>query len=86
MLQRRMLVNLELNISDPSYRWFLLWMSAQQKAAQGTPRALRWARVHELSVETRETDGRSFDLTAGQGTHFFKYRGAWIRVRSVSLG
>ncbi|KLO11868.1 hypothetical protein SCHPADRAFT_915854 [Schizopora paradoxa] len=44
-------------------------------------------RSHQLSVETRvqqHTNGSAsigFDLVAGPGTHWFRYRGAWMQVR-----
>lgn len=48
-------------------------------------------RSHQLSVETRvqqHTNGSAsvgFDLVAGPGTHWFRYRGAWMQVRTRHL-
>jgi len=47
-------------------------------------------RSHQLSVETRVQQHKNgsasvgFDLVAGPGTHWFRYRGAWMQVRDVS--
>lgn len=86
-LRRRMLVSLEINNKDRSYEWFLAWMSHQNQHAQQNVR-VPWVRSHQLSVETiveqRENGSSSavFNLVAGPGTHYFKYRGAWMQVRS----
>jgi chaperone BCS1 len=85
-LRRRMLVTLEINNKDPTYDWFLKWMvKHQRQQAQGNASA-RWMRSHQLSVETsveRLPNGAStssFNLVAGLGTHYFRYKGAWIQV------
>jgi chaperone BCS1 len=85
-LRRRMLVELELNVKDPSYLWFLHWLTHQ---TGGTPaRGLR--RSHQLSVqtavETRKNGSQAvaFRLMAGPGVHWMKYRGAWMQVRARS--
>lgn len=87
-LRRRMLVTLEINNKDRSYEWFLAWMAQNQaQAAAATARGKSlWSRSHQLSVETafeQRTNGSSdvmFKLVAGPGTHYFKYRGAWMQV------
>ncbi|KAJ7724465.1 BCS1 N terminal-domain-containing protein [Mycena maculata] len=86
MLRRRMLVSLEINNRDRAYDWFLGWMA--HRASSGTAsRAAPWIRSHELSVETmieRRANGSSsvfFQLVAGPGTHWFKYKGAWMQVK-----
>lgn len=84
-LRRRMLVTLEINNKDPTYEWFLQWMAHHQHSAP--PGILtRWMRSHQLSVETaveRRQNGSSsasFNLVAGVGIHYLKFRGAWIQV------
>lgn len=83
-LQRRLLVTLELKNTDPSYNWYLAWMANQQSRAASTTQTIKWARSHQLSVQTVGADAKSgpvyFNLVAGQGNHYFKYRGAWIQV------
>jgi len=95
LAQRRLLVSLEISSKDPSYLWFLQWMSSQaakQAALAQTPvrgiEALA-ARVksHELAVETKyeqRADGSStaaFSLVPGPGTHYFRYHQAWFQVK-----
>ncbi|EKM82539.1 hypothetical protein AGABI1DRAFT_34350 [Agaricus bisporus var. burnettii JB137-S8] len=84
-LQRRLSVSLEISNKDRSYDWFLAWMLHQNQ--QLTPRAFQFFRSHELSVETtvkQRKNGSSsalFNLVAGPGTHWFQYRGAWMKVK-----
>ncbi|KAF7792973.1 hypothetical protein EIP86_004078 [Pleurotus ostreatoroseus] len=84
-LRRRMLVSLEINNKDPSYDWFLAWMSQQQIAKTGLLRS--WTRAHQLSVQTKyeqHKNGSSsvfFNLVAGPGNHLVRYRGAWLQVK-----
>lgn len=79
-----MLVSLEINNKDPSYDWFLAWMSQQQATNKGFLKA--WTRSHQLSVQTKyeqHKNGSSsvfFKLVAGPGSHLVRYRGAWIQV------
>lgn len=86
-LQRRLSVSLEISNKDRSYDWFLAWMLYQNQ--QLTPRAFQFFRSHELSVETtvkQRKNGSSsalFNLVAGPGTHWFQYRGAWMKVKSI---
>ena len=50
-------------------------------------RSAPWTRSHQLSVETtfeQRKNGSSsvmFNLVAGPGTHWFRYRGAWMQVK-----
>ncbi|KAJ7063472.1 BCS1 N terminal-domain-containing protein [Mycena amicta] len=85
-LRRRMLVSLEIDNRDRAYEWFLAWMAHRTNSAAAS-RAARWLRSHELSVATmieRRPNGSSsvfFQLVAGPGTHWFKYKGAWMQVK-----
>lgn len=90
-LRRRMLVTLEINNKDRSYDWFLAWMAHNQNTTANIhTRAPSWIRSHQLSVETtyeQRNNGSSsvlFKLVAGPGTHWFKYRGAWMQVRTTN--
>ncbi|KAJ7172273.1 P-loop containing nucleoside triphosphate hydrolase protein [Mycena filopes] len=79
VLRRRMLVSLEIDNRDRAYDWFLAAASSASRSAAP------WIRSHELSVETmieRRPNGSSsvfFQLVAGPGTHWFKYKGAGCR-------
>jgi len=98
LAQRRLLVSLEISSKDPSYLWFLQWMSAQSaRQAALASQPLRGfeglasrVRSHELAVETKyeqRKDGSStaeFSLVPGPGTHYFRYKKAWFQVRSSS--
>lgn len=77
--QRRLLVALEIPSKDRSYEWVLNWMAYQGQS--------QWAkRMHQLSVETtleQRRDGgvnAAFTLVAGPGTHWVRWRGAWLQV------
>jgi mitochondrial chaperone BCS1 len=80
-----MLVSLEIPSKDRSYEWFLSWM-AYQTSARAAVEQSRWARMHQLSVETyTETRPNGsvnafFTLVAGPGTHWFQYNGVWMQV------
>ncbi|KAF8512890.1 BCS1 N terminal-domain-containing protein [Gautieria morchelliformis] len=82
-VRRRMLVTLEIANRDKAFEWFLAW---QAQANQSSP-AFRFVRSHELSLETtyqQHSNGSSeavFSLVAGPGTHWFRYRGAWMQVK-----
>lgn len=96
--QRRLLVSLEISSKDPSYLWFLQWMSqqaARQAAIASEPlRGMEGLasriRSHELAVETKyeqRQDGSSsaeFSLVPGPGTHYFRYNGAWFQVSRLA--
>ncbi|BGP48759.1 Complex III assembly protein translocase and chaperone [Rhodotorula kratochvilovae] len=95
LAQRRLLVSLEISSKDPSYLWFLQWMSAQsaRQAAianqplRGFEGLASRIRSHELAVETKyeqRKDGSSsaeFSLVPGPGTHYFRYHNAWFQVK-----
>ncbi|GAA5893363.1 hypothetical protein JCM6882_008014 [Rhodosporidiobolus microsporus] len=95
LAQRRLLVSLEISSKDPSYLWFLQWMSQQSaRQAQLAAKPLRGfeglasrIRSHELAVETKyeqRKDGSSsaeFSLVPGPGTHYFRYKSAWFQVK-----
>ncbi|KAF8798167.1 hypothetical protein BYT27DRAFT_7218882 [Phlegmacium glaucopus] len=86
-LRRRMLVTLEINNKDKSYEWFLAWMASQAVLQKQKSRFAPWARSHQLSVETvveQRKNGSStalFKFVAGPGTHYFKYKDAWLQVK-----
>jgi chaperone BCS1 len=87
-----MLVSLEINNKDRAYEWFLAWMAHQAAAkTAGSLGSTPWIRSHQLSVETmieQRKNGSSsalFKLVAGPGTHWFKYRGAWMQVHVFPL-
>ena len=90
-IRRRMLVSLEINNKDPSYDWFLAWMSRQAQEPQPRGIARYWTRSHQLSVQTlheQHKNGSSsvlFKLVAGPGTHLLRYQRAWIQVRLLLL-
>lgn len=85
LLQRRLLVSLEIPSNDRSYPWFLHWLSAQQTAS-GARAGGGGRSSHQLAVETnlvRQASGAiraQFSLVPGQGKHYFRYQGAWVRV------
>ena len=84
-----MLVTLEINNKDKSYEWFLAWMASQTALNNQKSRFAPWARSHQLSVETvveQRKNGSSsalFKFVAGPGTHYFKYKNAWLQVSYI---
>jgi chaperone BCS1 len=84
-----MLVTLEINNKDKSYEWFLAWMASQTALKNQKSRFAPWARSHQLSVETvveQRKNGSSsalFKFVAGPGTHYFKYKNAWLQVSHI---
>ena len=90
--QRRILISLEIPSKDPSYLWFLQWLSAKGKREATTLRSGQTAQPslklysHQLAVETSErklqdSSNVSFSLVPGPGTHYFRYKGAWMQVK-----
>ncbi|TIB03704.1 hypothetical protein E3P88_01696 [Wallemia ichthyophaga] len=87
--QRRLLISLEIPSKDPSYLWFLEWLSAKGKREAttlkpGQPQIKLYS--HQLSVETAEkkqqdSNNVTFSLVPGPGTHWFRYKGAWMQVK-----
>ncbi|CAE6430751.1 unnamed protein product [Rhizoctonia solani] len=86
LAQRRLLVSLEIPIRDHSHAWFLEWMAHQAKSRPITGSGIR-IHSHQLAVETSKTthsNGASdvtFSLVPAPGTHWFRYKGAWIQVK-----
>ncbi|KAF8750528.1 hypothetical protein RHS01_09294 [Rhizoctonia solani] len=86
LAQRRLLVSLEIPIRDHSHAWFLEWMAHQAKSRTAHGSGIR-IHSHQLAVETNKTthsNGASdatFSLVPAPGTHWFRYRGAWIQVK-----
>ncbi|KAH8116858.1 BCS1 N terminal-domain-containing protein [Phellopilus nigrolimitatus] len=70
-LQRRMLVSVEIPNRDRAYAWVLQWMAEQQTAAPRT------------RVQTHKNGSANvgFELVAGPGIHWFRYRGAWMQAK-----
>ncbi|KIK57671.1 hypothetical protein GYMLUDRAFT_61085 [Collybiopsis luxurians FD-317 M1] len=94
-LRRRLLVQVEINNKDRAYPWFLAWMAQQSQINQSLGRGLGSggliSRSHRLSVETsveqlhNGSSSAFFNLVAGTGMHWFKYRGVWMQVFVSSL-
>lgn len=86
-LRRRLLVTLEVNNKDRAYEWFLAWLAHNSTSVSQQRVTGRWFRSHQLSVETaveQRSNGSSsavFKLVAGPGTHWFRYRGAWMQMK-----
>jgi len=82
LLQRQLLVTLEIPSHDHSHSWFLHWMAQHQ-----TRRAGVMSRSHYLAVETtfKQNENGSamtnIELVPGPGRHLIRYRGCWIQVR-----
>lgn len=97
LTQRRLLVSLEISSKDPSYLWFLQWMSSysarqdllSSTSLRGIESIAARLKSHELAVETKyeqRSDGSSsaeFSLIPGPGTHFFRYKSAWFQVSII---
>lgn len=83
-LRKQMLVTLEIPSKDKSYLWFLQWMAQHQQKPVG--RSILNPKAHQLAVETsyKQHDNGSvsatFSFVPGPGTHWFRYKGAWIQV------
>ena len=81
MLQRQLLVTLEIPSHDHSHSWFLHWMAQHQ-----TRRAGVLSRSHYLAVETtvKQNENGSamtnIELVPGPGRHLIRYKGCWIQV------
>ncbi|KAJ3796397.1 mitochondrial chaperone BCS1 [Lentinula aff. detonsa] len=87
-LRRRLLVQVEINNKDRAYPWLLSWMARQNQINQSLKRGSGSliSKSHRLSVETtveqhqNGSSSVSFNLVAGTGMHWLKYRGAWMQV------
>ncbi|KAG8904782.1 hypothetical protein FRB99_001214 [Tulasnella sp. 403] len=88
LTQRRLLVSLEIPSRDTAYPWFLQWIAMEANRTTGTSRvpALRMF-SNALSVETtykKHLNGSAdvlFSVVPGVGTHYFRYRGAWMQLK-----
>ncbi|KAJ4487774.1 mitochondrial chaperone BCS1 [Lentinula aciculospora] len=88
VLRRRLLVQVEINNKDRAYPWLLSWMARQNQLNQSLGRGSGSliSKSHRLSVETnveQHQNGSSsvfFNLVAGTGMHWLKYRGVWMQV------
>jgi mitochondrial chaperone BCS1 len=84
LLQRQLLVTLEIPSHDHSHTWFLHWMAKHQ-----TTNSTVLSRSHHLAVETtfkQHENGSAmttFELVPGPGQHFIKWKGVWIQVVSI---
>ncbi|CAH0383097.1 unnamed protein product [Bemisia tabaci] len=78
LFRRHYMMTLEVPCRDKSYHWLLEWITA--KGAKKT---------QHLSVQTtfqQHDSGRiktNYDFIPSTGTHFFNYKGNWIRVERV---
>jgi mitochondrial chaperone BCS1 len=85
LLQRQLLVTLEIPSHDHSHAWFLHWM-AKHQSAKSSP----LSRPHHLAVETtfkQHENGSAltaFELVPGPGRHLIRWKGAWIQVVPTS--
>ncbi|XP_064455797.1 mitochondrial chaperone BCS1-like [Ornithodoros turicata] len=74
LFRRHYMMTLEVPCRDKSYQWLLQWITNNARHTQ------------HLSVETtfqQHETGKvrtSFDFIPSVGTHFFTYKGTWIRV------
>ncbi len=74
LFRRHCMMTLEVPGRDKSYQWLLHWISA------------RGTRTQHMSCQTtfnQNDTGKittSFDFVPSPGTHFFGYKGNWIRV------
>ena len=81
LLQRQLLVTLEIPSHDHSHTWFLHWMARHQAS-----RSTTLSRSHHLAVETtfkQHENGSAlttFELVPGPGRHLIKWKGVWIQV------
>ena len=83
LLQRQLLVTLEIPSHDHSHAWFLHWMARHQAS-----RSTALSRSHHLAVETtfkQHENGSAlttFELVPGPGRHLIKWKGVWIQVHT----
>jgi len=83
LLQRQLLVTLEIPSHDYSHSWFLHWMAKHQSNTSNMV-----SRPHHLAVETtfkQHENGSAvtaFELVPGPGRHLIRWRGVWIQVLS----
>jgi len=81
LVQRQLLVTLEIPSHDHSHAWFLHWMARHQSKNSGI-----FSRAHHLAVETtykqheNGSASTAFNLVPGPGRHLIRWQGAWIQV------
>lgn len=81
LLYRQMIVDLEIQSKDKSYGWFLQWMSNHPHRIS-----------KHLSVRTtyiQHDNGSSntkFALVPGPGSHWIRYKGAYIKIKRERSG
>lgn len=75
LFRRHYMITLEVPCRDKSYQWLLQWIT--HKGARGTQHL-----SVETSFEQRETGHikTKYDFIPSIGTHFFRYKGNWIKV------
>ncbi|KAL9931810.1 hypothetical protein V8E36_009360 [Tilletia maclaganii] len=92
LAQRRLLISLESPSRDKAHPWFLAWMSAKAQAAAArqvrameaetiysSDRMAHFRALTEFFSSSSSRDTACFSLVPGPGTHYFRYRGIWIR-------
>ena len=72
VLRRKLLVSVELNSRDPSYTWFLNWMSSNIRHTQHLSVSTNFTRHDNGSVTT------SFEFLPSTGRHIFKYKSSFM--------
>ncbi|XP_050456737.1 mitochondrial chaperone BCS1 [Cataglyphis hispanica] len=75
IFRRHYMITLEVPCRDKSYQWILQWIT--HKGAQKTQHL-----SVETSFEQKETGHvkTKYDFIPSIGTHFFRYKGNWIKV------
>ncbi|XP_032671251.1 mitochondrial chaperone BCS1 [Odontomachus brunneus] len=75
LFRRHYMITLEVPCRDKSYQWLLQWIT--YKGARKTQHL-----SVETSFEQRETGHvkTRYDFIPSIGTHFFRYKGSWIKV------
>ncbi|KAG5325226.1 BCS1 protein, partial [Pseudoatta argentina] len=75
LFRRHYMITLEVPCRDKSYQWLLQWIT--YKGARKTQHL-----SVETSFEQRETGHikTKYDFIPSVGTHFFRYKGNWIKV------
>ncbi|KAM3066381.1 Complex III assembly protein translocase and chaperone [Clarireedia jacksonii] len=80
LIQRRLLVNLEISKQDPSYQWILSWLTLPRP--QSGFLTARITRVHDLAVNTAGPDPSKARglMQPGYGKYIIRHRNAFIMV------
>ncbi|XP_074094126.1 mitochondrial chaperone BCS1 [Cotesia typhae] len=76
LFKRHYMITLEVPCRDKSYQWLLQWIT--HKGARKTQHL-----SVETSFELKDTGhvNTKYDFIPSIGTHFFKYKGNWIKVQ-----